>query len=86
VASLFLIPGVIGLYLSHIFGKIYIALAMVFVLLKLTDTVPMLWFGTVSVLSAVGTPLWILLCSFIILIISVLLIKIAGSIESLLCN
>jgi len=80
---LFFIPGVIGVYLSNVYDKIYIVLTIVLVVLKLTDTIPMLWFGPVSVLSAVGTPLWILLCSFIIWAIGVFLLKIAVAIGEL---
>ncbi len=54
--------------------------AIVLTLLKLTDAVSMLWFEKVTVLSAAGTPLWMLLFGLIVYGISQLLFIISNAI------
>ena len=75
IAGVLAILGMIGGYVAMYFAPITFVVLLV---LKLTGAVAMPWFGWVTTLSTIGTPLWMVVCGLLTIFISL----VAGAISS----
>ena len=78
VAGISVIIGVIGFIGGIIATRIWFITIFILSILKLTNTLVIPWFGTVTVLSAIGTGLWLLVLGVACILISLIFVAISS--------